>query len=245
MPSPPEAGCRPASAIARPVCTEQETPSPSSPSAREGDDGGVGLVAVALLQRRLDRPAAARGPCRGGYARRLGRVSVRRPMAIATATTIDMHVGGKLLFADVSFKLEPRERMTLSGRNGAGKSTLLRDAGRRAAARLGQPRPAERRPRRPARPAPAARRRGLARRVRLLRPRRHDRDRGASWRGWRRRWPRAARRGDDARLRRGPAAARSRRRLPLARRRARRPARPRLRRGGRPGAGSRPSPAAS
>ena len=34
--------------------------------------------------------------------------------------------GGKLLFADVSFKLEPRERMTLSGRNGAGKSTLLR-----------------------------------------------------------------------------------------------------------------------
>ena len=35
-------------------------------------------------------------------------------------------MGGKLLFGDVSFKLEPRERMTLSGRNGAGKSTLLR-----------------------------------------------------------------------------------------------------------------------
>jgi ATP-binding cassette, subfamily F, member 3 len=47
-------------------------------------------------------------------------------MAIATATTLDVHVGGRLLFADVSFKLEPRERMTLSGRNGAGKSTLLR-----------------------------------------------------------------------------------------------------------------------
>ncbi len=47
-------------------------------------------------------------------------------MAIATATTIDLYAGGKLLFADVSFKLEPRERMTLSGRNGAGKSTLLR-----------------------------------------------------------------------------------------------------------------------
>jgi ATP-binding cassette subfamily F protein 3 len=47
-------------------------------------------------------------------------------MAIATATSLDVHVGGKLLFADVSFKLEPRERMTLSGRNGAGKSTLLR-----------------------------------------------------------------------------------------------------------------------
>jgi ATP-binding cassette subfamily F protein 3 len=47
-------------------------------------------------------------------------------MAIATATTIDLYAGGKLLFEDVSFKLEPRERMTLSGRNGAGKSTLLR-----------------------------------------------------------------------------------------------------------------------
>jgi branched-chain amino acid transport system ATP-binding protein len=47
-------------------------------------------------------------------------------MAIATATSLDVYVGGKLLFADVSFKLEPRERMTLSGRNGAGKSTLLK-----------------------------------------------------------------------------------------------------------------------
>ena len=47
-------------------------------------------------------------------------------MATATATSIDVYAGGELLFADVSFKLEPRERMTLSGRNGAGKSTLLR-----------------------------------------------------------------------------------------------------------------------
>src|ERR1700733_7508690 len=47
-------------------------------------------------------------------------------MAIATATSLEVHVGGKLLFEDVSFKLGPRERMTLSGRNGAGKSTLLR-----------------------------------------------------------------------------------------------------------------------
>ena len=54
-------------------------------------------------------------------------------MAIATATTLDVHAGGRLLFADVSFKLEPRERMTLSGRNGVGKSTLLRIlAGERA-----------------------------------------------------------------------------------------------------------------
>src|SRR3954447_876261 len=47
-------------------------------------------------------------------------------MAIATATSLDMHVGGRLLFGEGSFKLERRERMTLSGRNGAGKSTLLR-----------------------------------------------------------------------------------------------------------------------
>jgi ATP-binding cassette, subfamily F, member 3 len=47
-------------------------------------------------------------------------------LAIATATSLDMHVGGRLLFRNVSFKLELRERMTLSGRNGAGKSTLLR-----------------------------------------------------------------------------------------------------------------------
>jgi ATP-binding cassette subfamily F protein 3 len=47
-------------------------------------------------------------------------------MAIATATNVDVHMGGEPLFASVSFKLEPRERMTLSGRNGAGKSTLLR-----------------------------------------------------------------------------------------------------------------------
>ena len=47
-------------------------------------------------------------------------------MAIATATSLDVYVGGKLLFGDVSFKLEPGDRMTLSGRNGAGKSTLLK-----------------------------------------------------------------------------------------------------------------------
>jgi len=47
-------------------------------------------------------------------------------MAVAIASNLGVHVGGRPLFADVSFKLEQRERMTLSGRNGAGKSTLLR-----------------------------------------------------------------------------------------------------------------------
>ncbi len=47
-------------------------------------------------------------------------------VAVAIASALDVYVGGKPLFADASFKLEPGERMTLSGRNGAGKSTLLR-----------------------------------------------------------------------------------------------------------------------
>ncbi|HEY2717274.1 MAG TPA: ABC-F family ATP-binding cassette domain-containing protein [Solirubrobacterales bacterium] len=47
-------------------------------------------------------------------------------MAIATATSLDVYVGGKLLFEEVGFKLDAGDRMTLSGRNGAGKSTLLR-----------------------------------------------------------------------------------------------------------------------
>ncbi len=47
-------------------------------------------------------------------------------MAVVTATSIGIHVGGEPLFSDVSFKLMRGDRMTLSGRNGAGKSTLLR-----------------------------------------------------------------------------------------------------------------------
>ena len=99
-------------------------------------------------------------------------------MAIATATSLDMHVGGKLLFEDVSFKLEPRERMTLSGRNGAGKSTLLRmlageltpDAGSLVLQKGARVALHDQRP-----PRESS---DLARRVRLLRPRRHARDRG-------------------------------------------------------------------
>jgi ATP-binding cassette, subfamily F, member 3 len=47
-------------------------------------------------------------------------------MAVAIASQLGIHVGGRPLFEDVSFKLEARDRMTLAGRNGAGKSTLLR-----------------------------------------------------------------------------------------------------------------------
>src|SRR5687767_7273920 len=47
-------------------------------------------------------------------------------MAVITASGLAKHVGARPLFADVSFKLERGERMTLAGRNGSGKTTLLR-----------------------------------------------------------------------------------------------------------------------
>ena len=57
VPSPPEAGCSPASAIARPVSTEQETPSPSVALGREGDEGpGLG----AYCSRGIRRPRRQR-----------------------------------------------------------------------------------------------------------------------------------------------------------------------------------------
>jgi ATP-binding cassette subfamily F protein 3 len=47
-------------------------------------------------------------------------------MAVVIASDLGKDVAGESLFQGVSFKLERRDRMTLSGRNGAGKTTLLR-----------------------------------------------------------------------------------------------------------------------
>jgi ATP-binding cassette subfamily F protein 3 len=61
-----------------------------------------------------------------------GHVSVGRPpptitrMAVAIASDLGKDMAGTPLFRGVSFKLERRERLTLSGRNGTGKTTLLR-----------------------------------------------------------------------------------------------------------------------
>src|SRR3954449_4909256 len=49
-----------------------------------------------------------------------GRVAIAKPPDLARGG------GGEPLLRGVSFKLERRDRMTLSGRNGAGKTTLLR-----------------------------------------------------------------------------------------------------------------------
>jgi ATP-binding cassette subfamily F protein 3 len=47
-------------------------------------------------------------------------------MAIVIASDIGKDIAGAPLLRGVSFKLERRDRMTISGRNGAGKTTLLR-----------------------------------------------------------------------------------------------------------------------
>jgi len=48
------------------------------------------------------------------------------PMAVVIASDLSKDMAGEPLLKGISFKLERRERMTLSGRNGAGKTTLLR-----------------------------------------------------------------------------------------------------------------------
>jgi ATP-binding cassette, subfamily F, member 3 len=47
-------------------------------------------------------------------------------MAVVIASDLKKDIAGDPLLQGVSFKLERRDRMTLSGRNGAGKTTLLR-----------------------------------------------------------------------------------------------------------------------
>ncbi|HEY1594493.1 MAG TPA: ABC-F family ATP-binding cassette domain-containing protein [Thermoleophilaceae bacterium] len=47
-------------------------------------------------------------------------------MAVVIASDLGKDIAGEPLLRGVSFKLEQRERMTLSGRNGSGKTTLLR-----------------------------------------------------------------------------------------------------------------------
>src|SRR5436305_11235306 len=47
-------------------------------------------------------------------------------MAVVIASDLGKDIAGEPLLRGVSFKLEQRDRLTLSGRNGSGKTTLLR-----------------------------------------------------------------------------------------------------------------------
>src|SRR6201999_3965381 len=47
-------------------------------------------------------------------------------MAVVIASALAKDMAGEPLLRGVSFKLERRDRLTLSGRNGSGKTTLLR-----------------------------------------------------------------------------------------------------------------------
>src|SRR6201992_2368987 len=47
-------------------------------------------------------------------------------MAVIIASDLSKDISGETLLRGISFKLERRDRMSLSGRNGAGKTTLLR-----------------------------------------------------------------------------------------------------------------------
>src|SRR5258708_10709158 len=49
-----------------------------------------------------------------------------RGMAVVCESDVGKDIAGEPLLRGISFKLERRDRMTLSGRNGAGKTTLLR-----------------------------------------------------------------------------------------------------------------------
>jgi len=59
-------------------------------------------------------------------------------MAVVIASDLGKDVAGEPLLRGISFKLERRDRMTLSGRNGAGKTTLLRMLARQASIDQGE-----------------------------------------------------------------------------------------------------------
>jgi ATP-binding cassette subfamily F protein 3 len=59
-------------------------------------------------------------------------------MAVVIASDLGKDVAGEPLFRGLGFKLERRDRMTLSGRNGAGKTTLLRMLAREASVDQGE-----------------------------------------------------------------------------------------------------------
>jgi ATP-binding cassette, subfamily F, member 3 len=91
--------------------------------------GGISIGGIGGKADRRMRAMLARVPNRSGV--RIVR-AVRGPrntiahMAVVIASDLGKDIAGEPLLCGISFKLERRDRMTLSGRNGAGKTTLLR-----------------------------------------------------------------------------------------------------------------------
>jgi len=74
----------------------------------------------------ITRPSPWRPRLRRSKRRRSGPAYHGGRMAVVIASDLGKDIAGEPLLRGVSFKLERRDRMTLSGRNGAGKTTLLR-----------------------------------------------------------------------------------------------------------------------
>ena len=89
-------------------------------------------------------------------------------MAVVIASDLAKDMAGEPLLRGVSFKLERRDRLTLSGRNGSGKTTLLRMLAGETSVDGGELVVRQGRARRAARPAPAARARPVAARLRAV-----------------------------------------------------------------------------
>ena len=113
-------------------------------------------------------------------------------MAVVIASDLGKDIAGEPLLRGISFKLERRDRMTLSGRNGAGKTTLLRMLAGEASVDDGELVFWQGGQGRAPRPAPAPRPRDHPARL-------HPLGRAASWwrssrswARWSRRWPSGA-----------------------------------------------------
>ena len=104
------------------------TAGPSPPLSRRNSSPRPGTRDRAR-RRHLDRgdrwPGVERH--RRGDATAARRASYHQlTMAVVIASDLGKDIAGEPLLRGISFKLERRDRMTLSGRNGAGKTTLLR-----------------------------------------------------------------------------------------------------------------------
>ena len=108
-------------------------------------------------------------------------------MAVVIASDLGKDIAGEPLLRGISFKLERRDRMTLSGRNGTGKTTLLRMLAGEATDRRRRARVRQGRQGRAARPAPAARARCRCATTCCPVPRSWSRS-SPSWRRSSRRW---------------------------------------------------------